>query len=51
MDKIVFIDDGQLVDVGTHDELYARCPDYHNMVELQRLDDEHKSREEVRENA
>ena len=51
MDKIVFIDDGRLVDVGTHDELYARCPDYHNMVELQRLDDEHKSREEVSANA
>ena len=51
MDKIVFIDDGHLVDVGTHDELYARCPDYHNMVELQRLDDEHKSREEVSANA
>ena len=45
MDKIVFIDDGRLVDVGTHDELYERCPDYHNMVELQRLDDEHKAKE------
>jgi len=45
MDKIVFIDDGHLVDVGTHDELYARCPDYHNMVELQKLDDEHKAKE------
>ena len=45
MDKIVFIDDGRLVDVGTHDELYARCPDYHNMVELQKLDDEHKAKE------
>ena len=40
MDKIIFIDDGKIVDVGTHDELYARCPDYHNMVELQRLDEE-----------
>jgi len=40
MDKIIFIDDGRIADVGTHDELYARCPDYHNMVELQRLDEE-----------
>ena len=40
MDKIIFIADGRIADVGTHDELYARCPDYHNMVELQRLDEE-----------
>ena len=40
MDKIVFIDDGRLVAVGTHAELYETCPAYHNMVELQRLDDE-----------
>lgn len=40
MDKIIFIDDGKIADVGTHDELYARCPDYRNMVELQRLDEE-----------
>lgn len=40
MDKIIFIDDGHLVDVGSHDELYERCEAYHNMVELQKLDDE-----------
>ncbi len=40
MDKIIFIDDGHVTDVGTHDELYARCADYREMVELQRLDDE-----------
>ncbi len=45
MDKIVFIDDGRLVAVGSHDELYESCPDYHNMVELQKLDDEHKAKE------
>ncbi len=39
MDKIVFLDDGKVVDVGTHAELYDRCEDYHRMVELQRLDD------------
>lgn len=38
MDKIVFIDDGRIVAVGTHSELYATCPAYHNMVELQKLD-------------
>ena len=39
MDKIIFIDDGHVSDVGTHEELYARCADYREMVELQRLDD------------
>ena len=39
MDKIVFIDDGKVIDVGSHDELLTRCTDYRNMVELQRLND------------
>ena len=39
MDKIIFIDDGRVVDVGTHGELYERCADYKNMVELQRLEE------------
>lgn len=37
MDKIIFIDEGKTVDVGTHRELYDRCAEYRNMVELQRL--------------
>ncbi|MBR4278752.1 MAG: ATP-binding cassette domain-containing protein, partial [Clostridia bacterium] len=37
MDKIIFIDEGKTIDVGTHKELYDRCVDYRNMVELQRL--------------
>ncbi len=40
MDKIIFIDDGRLVDVGSHDELVARCPEYNTMVELQRLEED-----------
>ncbi|MBE6673624.1 MAG: ABC transporter ATP-binding protein [Ruminococcaceae bacterium] len=40
MDKIVYIDDGEIVATGTHDELYENCKDYRNMVELQRLDEE-----------
>ncbi|MBP3673665.1 MAG: ABC transporter ATP-binding protein [Oscillospiraceae bacterium] len=40
MDKILFIDNGHLVDVGTHGELYERSPDYRKMVDLQRLEEE-----------
>lgn len=39
MDKIVFLDEGKVVDVGTHEELLARCEDYRTMVQLQQLDD------------
>ena len=38
VDKIIFIDDGKVIDVGTHTELYNRCEDYRNTVELQRID-------------
>lgn len=40
MDKIIFIDDGRLVAVGTHGELYATCPEYRKMVDLQKLEEE-----------
>ncbi len=39
MDKLIFIDDGKITDIGTHEELYSRCTDYRNLVELQRLND------------
>lgn len=39
MDKILFMDDGKLLDAGTHEELMARCPAYVNMVELQKLEE------------
>ncbi len=42
MDKIIFIDDGKLLDMGTHEELLSRCEEYANMVELQRLEDERR---------
>ena len=40
MDKILFIDEGQLVAVGTHTQLYETCPDYRKMVDLQKLEEE-----------
>ncbi len=40
MDKIVFIDDGRLIAVGSHADLYQNCEAYHHMVDLQRLEEE-----------
>ena len=40
MDKILFLDDGRLLAVGTHEELYGSCPDYRRMVDLQKLEEE-----------
>ncbi|MBE6584984.1 MAG: ABC transporter ATP-binding protein [Ruminococcaceae bacterium] len=40
MDKIIFIDDGRVIAVGSHKTLCDTCPEYRRMVELQRLDDE-----------
>ena len=47
MDKIIFIDDGKVIAVGTHKELLSTCADYRTMVELQRLEGD----EEVGEDA
>ena len=51
MDKIIFIDNGRVVDVGCHDELLSRCEEYKNMVELQKLDEAVDEKKEDRANA
>ncbi len=40
MDKLIFLDEGRLAAVGTHEELYQNCPAYQKMVDLQRLEEE-----------
>lgn len=40
MDKIVFVDDGKVIAVGNHDELYNSCEEYRRTVDLQKLEDE-----------
>ena len=40
MDKILFLEDGCLEALGTHEELYAANAAYRKMVDLQRLEEE-----------
>jgi ATP-binding cassette subfamily B protein len=40
MDKILFIDDGRLAAVGTHENLYETNAEYRRMVDLQKLEEE-----------
>ena len=40
MDKIIYIDEGRVCAVGSHESLYESCEDYRRMVELQRMEDE-----------
>ena len=40
MDKILFIDEGKLAAVGTHQELYETNAGYRKMVDLQKLEEE-----------
>ena len=39
-DKIIIVDDGKVIDVGTHKELLIRSSFYLDMVERQKLEDE-----------
>ena len=40
MDKLLYLEDGRITAVGTHNELYASCPGYRKMVDLQKLEEE-----------
>lgn len=39
MDKIIFVDDGQIRAVGPHNRLYETCKEYRKMVDLQKLEE------------
>ena len=40
MDKVLFLEEGKLSAVGTHEQLYATSRSYRKMVDLQRLEEE-----------
>lgn len=40
LDKIIYLEDGVVEAVGSHEKLYAECESYRHMVDLQRLEDE-----------
>ena len=40
MDKVIYIEDGSVVAVGTHEQLLKTCPAYNTMAELQKLEAE-----------
>lgn len=40
LDKIILLEEGKLIGVGSHDELMKKCKEYKKIVELQRLEDE-----------
>ena len=47
LDKIVFLDEGTIKAVGTHEDLYKTCEEYARMVDLQRLEDEQGGERDV----
>ena len=49
MDKIIYLEDGAVAAVGTHEELMNICPEYKRTVELQII--EEKKKKEENENA
>lgn len=40
MDKIIYIDEGRVCAVGSHESLCESCEDYRKMVDLQRMEEE-----------
>ncbi len=40
MDKIIYIDEGRVCAVGSHESLCGSCEDYRKMVDLQRMEEE-----------
>lgn len=40
MDKIIFVEDGEIRAVGPHEKLYESCREYRKMVDLQKLEEE-----------
>ena len=42
LDKIVFLEDGRVSAVGSHEELLSASPEYARMVELQKLEEEER---------
>ncbi len=38
--QIIVVDDGKIIDIGTHEQLILRCAFYKDMVERQKLEDE-----------
>ena len=40
MDKIIYIDEGRILAVGSHESLCESCEDYRKMVDLQRMEEE-----------
>ena len=49
MDKIIYLEDGAVAAIGTHEELINTCPEYKRTVELQII--EEKKKKEENENA
>lgn len=49
MDKIIYLEDGAVAAIGTHEELMNTCPEYKKTVELQII--EEKKKKEESENA
>ena len=47
MDRILFVDEGRILDFGTHEELLTRCREYADMVRLQQLEDEKEGEKHV----